>query len=427
MGIKGGKCLWGKALLLAMGGNLANHILQNQWAPFSDFERENSDAAKEIYKRLPREMLVSNNLKYGVHTEAKTTGVRRRYIQINHANVTKLMVFDVDNPISFYDWKYLDVPLPNILVINPENNHAHLIYLLHEDNFVCRTENGKLKNILIYESIYSQLCKLLNADHRYVQKIMKNPFYNGWNTEVLTEEPYTFQDFFKYIDSKNLEKASAGQKNRTAQSWIRESEGRNCSIFERTRLYAYAVLKTYNNGATSEDALNFYNAVNQYATTLNDGFSEPLSEREIAATVKSIVNWTLMYMGGAAEKKEFEKKDIWGEKSREKSLKTRNLRKEENIKKAVSLKLQGKTIEEISKELNRSIRMVEYYLAEFKKSAESQPEEQKSLQEVVKILKSWNFMQFVISDIGCFSGYAVLLKVFTALWEIIEPGGDVSR
>lgn len=412
-------------------GKLANQKVladQSQWVPgsefiVSDFERENPDSAREIYKRLPREMLVSNDLKFGLHTEAKTTGVRRRYIQINHTNVTKIMVFDVDNPISLYDWKYLEVPLPNILVINPENNHAHLVYLLSEEDFVCRTENGKLKNILMYEAIYSQMCRLLNADPRYVQKIMKNPFFNGWNTRVLHDDTYSFSDFFKYVDSKNLDKASEGQKNRTAASWIRESEGRNCTVFERTRLYAYAVLKTFNNGATSEDAMNFYNAVNQYASALNESFAEPLGEREVASTVKSIVNWTLLHFGGAAEKQEFEKKDIWGEKSRQKSLETRTALKERNIKKAVQLKLQGKSVEEICIELKRSRRMVEYYLEEFKKAAESAPETKKLVKELVQFLRQMVFMQFVISDIGSLQGSAALLKFFTALYELIEPGG----
>lgn len=407
---------------------MADQKVQSQWVPgsefiVSDFERLNPDSAKEIYKRLPREMLVSNDLKYGLHTEAKTTGVRRRYIQVNHANVTKLMVFDVDNPISLYDWKYLDVPVPNILVINPQNNHAHLIYLLAEDDFVCRTENGKLKNILLYETIYAQLCSLLNADPRYVQKIMKNPFYNGWNTQVIHDESYTFKDFLKYVDSKNLDRASEGQKNRSAESWIRESEGRNCTIFERTRLYAYAVLKTFNNGATSDDAMNFYNAVNAYAVSLNENFTEPLREREIASTVKSIVNWTLLHFGAAVEKVEFEKKDIWGEKSREKSLQTRHNVKEKNITKAVQLKLEGKSVEEICHELKRSRRMVEYYLAEYKKTADQMLESKKTVQELIKFLRSMIFMQFVISDIGGLQRCAAYLKTFTALWEIIEPGG----
>ncbi|MCQ2584510.1 MAG: replication initiation protein [Treponema sp.] len=388
---------------------------QNNWVPFSNFERENPDAAREIYKRLPREMLVSNDLKYGVHTEAKTTGVRRRYIQINHSNVTKLMVFDVDNPISFYDWKYLDVPLPNILVINPQNNHAHLIYFLDDENFVCRTENGKLKNILLYESIYSQLCKLLNADSRYVQKIMKNPFYNGWNTEVLHEDTYTFEDFAKFVDVNALKNSSDNQKSRTAKSWLREGEGRNCTVFERTRFYAYAVLRSFNNGATEQDGQNFYDAVLKYAENINAGFSEILGEREIAATVRSIVNWTLLHFGAQAEKKDFEKKDIWGEKAREKSLETRSSRKEQNITKAVELRMEGKSIEEIMKILGRSRRTIEYYFAEYREMVQENPETAKIVQSLVEFLSQGFFMQFVISDIGAFSGFVYLYRLLHIL------------
>ena len=75
----------------------------------------------EFYKRLPRTMLVTNNLNLGLHLEAKTIGVRNRYIQINHQNLTKMMVFDVDNPITLYDWKYLDIPTPNNINTHTNN------------------------------------------------------------------------------------------------------------------------------------------------------------------------------------------------------------------------------------------------------------------------------------------------------------------
>lgn len=121
---------------------------------------------------------------------------------------------------------------------------------------------ARLKDILIYQSIYSELCKKLQADSRYVQKIMKNPFHNYWKTEVLYENTYTFEDFAKYVDFKQAE-------------------------------------------------------------NINTEFLTPLNHSEIKTTIKSIVNWTLKHLGNATESKSFEKKDIWGIQSRQNSLKTR--------------------------------------------------------------------------------------------------------
>lgn len=387
-----------------MGGKL-----ETSYVPFSNFERSEPETAKEIYKRLPRQMLVTNNLSLGLHSEEKTLGVRNRYIQINHQNLTKMMVFDVDNPVSLYDWKYLDIPVPNLIIINPKNQHCHMVYLLDYSNFVCRSENGRLKDILIYQAIYNELCTRLNADPRYVQKIMKNPFHNSWNTQVLHDDTYTFEDFAKYVDFKSI-KSFEGSVARSEESFMREQEGRNCTVFERTRFYAYAVLKSFNFGFSSEDSQNFYNAVFNYAEDINQEFESPLGIREIRATVKSIVNWTLMHFGNASEKKEFEKKDIWGDKSRANSIKTRSATKQKNIEKAVALKAEGKTITEICQELGRSERMVEYYLEEYKKYLQEHPEVKEELQEIRETLIWWGSLQFVISDITRLYGVCVLLK-----------------
>lgn len=396
--------------------NIQSTVAQvKQYIPFSNFERNEPSAAKEIYKRLPRTMLVTNNLNFGLHLEAKTTGVRNRYIQINHQNLTKMMVFDVDNPISLYDWKYLDVPIPNLIIVNPRNKHFHMIYLLSDQNFVCRSENARLKDILIYQSIYSELCKRLQADSRYVQKIMKNPFHNHWETEVIHEDTYTFDDFSKYVDLKSL-KNFEGHSVRSEESFIRENEGRNCTVFERTRFYAYAILKKYNYGFSTEDTQNFYNAVSDYAENINNEFQAPLAHKEIKATVKSIVNWTLMHFGNASEKQAFEKKDVWGKKSRENSLKTRASTKQRNIQKAGKLKYQGKSIKEICKLLNRSERMVEYYLNEYKKILEQNNLKTEKIKQKVKEIQNSLLeiigLQFVISDmIGLIDSLIILVLV----------------
>lgn len=375
--------------------NTAAHIQQH--IPFSIFERNEPNVAKEIYKRLPRTMLVTNNLNLGLHLEAKTTGVRNRYIQINHQNLTKMMVFDVDNPITLYDWKYLDIPTPNIIIINPRNKHFHMVYLLSDQNFICRSENARLKDILIYQSIYRELCKRLQADSRYVQKIMKNPFHNYWNTKVIHEDTYTFEDFAKYIDLKSIANFESSPI-RSDESLTRESEGRNCTVFERTRFYAYSCLKNFNFGASTEDSMNFYDAVFDYAKNLNNEFEIPLNDREIKSTVKSIVNWTLIHFGNASEKQDFEKKDIWGKKSRENSLRKRATRKQQNIKEAGKLKSEGKTIKEICSKLNRSQRMIEYYLKEYKKTLKKHNQTKQTLKQIQNSLIKRIHLQFVISD-----------------------------
>lgn len=85
-----------------------------------------------------------------------------------------------------------------------------------------------------------------------------------------------------------------------------------------------------------------------------------------------------------------------------------------NIRKAGELKSQGKSIKEICTILNRSERMVEYYIKEYKKTVN---QEQK-LKQFLKKFENSTFqricLQFVISDIIGLN-YSVSLFVFLSL------------
>lgn len=404
--------------------NIANSAAarSREFMPFSNFEREEVAAAREIYRRLPRQMLVTNSLSLGLHAEAKTTGVRNRYIQVNHPNLTKMMVFDVDNPIDLYDWKHLDIPLPNILVINPKNRHAHMIYLLSDSDYVCRSAKGRLRDILAYQAVYSEICRRLNADPRYVQKIMKNPFHNSWQTRVLHEDTYTFEDFYRQLDTvPGPDRTSSLGNASSPQSLLKQEEGRNCTVFEQTRFYAYAAIKNHDYCNTEEKAESFYNDILRYAATLNDGFQQPLGSREIQSTVKSIVSWTIRHFGtdasspNSTKEKKFEKKDIWGDSSRRNSLKTRQNSKNSALKKAAMLRSQGKKIEEIAALLKKSRRTIEYYLAEYKKfinKEKEHPQTRKTINSIRQLLWQRLNVQFVISDIKGISQTMGMLLFF---------------
>ncbi len=374
-------------------------------------------------------MLVTNSLNLGLHAEAKTTGVRRRYIQVNHPNLTKMMVFDVDNPVDLYDWKHLDLPVPNILVINPKNHHAHMIYLLSDTDYVCRSAKGRLKDILAYQAVYSEICKRLNADPRYVQKIMKNPFHNSWQTRVLHEDTYTFEDFYRQLDTLPApDRTGNSPKNAwSPQSLLKQEEGRNCTVFEQTRFYAYAAIKNHDYCNTEEKAKSFYNDILRYAATLNDGFQQPLAQKEIQSTVKSIVNWTIRHFRTDAsspnlKEKKFEKKDIWGDSSRKNSLKTRQNSRNSALKKAALLRSQGKKIEEIAVLLKKSRRTIEYYLAEYNKfikTNKNNPQAKKTINSIRQLLWQWLNVQFVISDMSGMSQTMGMLQLFN-LFDRLE-------
>ncbi|MHB1681166.1 MAG: replication initiation protein [bacterium] len=56
----------------------------------------------------------------------------------NNATFYRFLVFDVDKPKAALSFESANLPEPNIVVINPKNTHAHLLYYL--ENPVCKTD-----------------------------------------------------------------------------------------------------------------------------------------------------------------------------------------------------------------------------------------------------------------------------------------------
>jgi DNA-binding CsgD family transcriptional regulator len=233
---------------------------------------------------LPRDMAITHN-----------------YIQHNRIDNLSWLVFDVDRPTAIFDWDDLHAPAPNFLVQNPENGHAHLFYGLETPVHMQYTAN--IKPIKYASAIEFALCKLLDADKGYSGLISKNPIAKKWSVFYYQPELYDLDWLAGWLV---LPKRAVHQES--AKSY---GLGRNCSLFDATRLWAYSAIREpeYRNNFTL-----FSQAVSGFALEQNiTSFSTPLHNNEVGHIVKSVAKWTYKNMS----KDGFAK---WGDKRRQASL-----------------------------------------------------------------------------------------------------------
>ena len=127
----------------------------------------------------------------------------------------------------------------------------------------------------------------LEADAGYQGFISKNVLHKHWQVQEVNQHAWNLADFLEWIDlPKRLPKRAKTQ-----------GLGRNCTMFEQARWWAYSQVLSYR---LAGDSGGFHDAVLRYCETINEGFPSPLNFSEVKATAKSIARWTLKYYKGSA-------------------------------------------------------------------------------------------------------------------------------
>ncbi|MBM7167753.1 replication initiation protein [Streptomyces sp. G44] len=114
----------------------------------------------------------------------------RRYVEANPSALSNLLVVDVDHSdavlraASSVD----SHPLPNAVVENPVNGHAHAVWALAEAEAVTRTEYARRKPLAYAAAVAAAvavaegLCRAVDGDAAYSGL---SPMHTGWSTEWL--------------------------------------------------------------------------------------------------------------------------------------------------------------------------------------------------------------------------------------------------
>lgn len=218
----------------------------------------------------------------------KDSALQHPYIQANTKNYREWLIFDIDhdNP---YIWDDVDLPPPNLIVRNPENNKSHMFYAIPG---VATSLKGRQKPIAFMKAVYKAMAIKLKADLSYSGPVAKTPGHKKWITRDLHRHEYSLGELGEYLDL-------------SAESWWNSpnlddvEHSRNCSLFETVRFFAYAHVYNARESSTLEGfndlVLNYCESVNTFT---KQGWSSNLSINEIKATAKSIARWTWVHYYG---------------------------------------------------------------------------------------------------------------------------------
>jgi hypothetical protein len=140
-----------------------------------------------FYQRVPRFAYAMDYLG-PMSLLPKTEAIQRRYIQPQPKDAISVLAFDIDRHAGALAWQDAHLPSPNLAIINPENAHAHLLYLLEEPIFLGET-NQWSQAVRFLHAVQRGLTIQLGADPAYSGLTCKNPLHPYWIVVAARNHP----------------------------------------------------------------------------------------------------------------------------------------------------------------------------------------------------------------------------------------------
>ncbi|AZM57346.1 hypothetical protein DMA15_36310 [Streptomyces sp. WAC 01529] len=244
---------------------------------------------------LPLRPYATNRLQEGIRRERRPVAMTRRYVEANASAVSNLLVVDVDHSDAVLRAvsSVGSHPVPNAVVENPVNGHAHAVWALEA---VTRTEYARRKPLAYAAAVTEGLRRALDGDAAYSGLMTKNPLHTDWSTEWLHGGLHTLGGLEEALDG--YMPPSRWRETKRFRTNI-TGLGRNCSIFETARTWAYREVRHH---FGSPDTLHA--AIHAEVNTRNAQFAEPLPAVEARGIANSIHRWittkSRMWKDGAA-------------------------------------------------------------------------------------------------------------------------------
>lgn len=295
------------------------------------YSTEKSSILETLYYLLPHKPYCSNNLDYGLKIKSKEKAIDYKYIQINDLYI-KSLIIDIDRPEAATMWLDYGSVTPNWISINEENGHGHYCWIL--DKPIPLTHNARQKPIEYFKTIRYSLSKQYESDLAYSGLITKNPL--KWQTTFLTNKRYTLNELTSGIDLES------------PPPRLESGVGRNVSLFDSVRVWAYTNIRQHHNYDTWVKFI--YNVTNSLNT-----FEPSLPTSEVKSISRSVANWVWKNF---TKEKFSEIQSIRGKRS----AIARTAKNKDKIITTKELYKQGKTYREIAKELGISLRTIHNWL-----------------------------------------------------------------
>lgn len=231
---------------------------------------------------LPRRPLATDDPTTGLTRTSRTLALDRRLIETNPAALTSLLAVDVDHPDALIRalWDRADW-LPTVVTENPTSGHAHAIWALTAP--VATTEYAHRRPLALAAAVTEGLRRSVDGDPAFGGLITKNPLNGNWSTHWVTSHTYGLNELAGHLDDADLMPPTSWRRARRRNPI---GLGRNCTIFETARTWAYREARHH-----WGDPDGLHRAITSTVRDLNQNFSEPLPSSETRAIATSIHKW----------------------------------------------------------------------------------------------------------------------------------------
>lgn len=234
---------------------------------------QNVSTLTQFYADLATNPYCSNDKGF-CHIRSKSHAIKHAYIQPNHPEIIKWLVFDIDDPEALFAFCDKGLPRPQIIIKNPENGHAHYAYKLTKP--VNKWQKASSKPVEYLASVEKALRLALGADKSYSGNLIKNPCHTLHHVYLTGAQPsYTLAELSEHLDLEIYQPQEPAND---------EGYGRNCAVFNHVRHEAYPLAQTH----SQRELERILTAI---AEEYNQRFDEPLFPNELKHIVRSIVRY----------------------------------------------------------------------------------------------------------------------------------------
>ena len=244
---------------------------------------------------LPRRPYCTDDPTFGVKIRSREQAMAYPLIQVNNPAIHWALVLDMDRdpadladpwrrPGPAWDWEAAGLPAPTWVAVSRTTASCHYGYKLSVPVALADCARpGPLRYLAALERSY--LCRLEphGADPGFSGLITRNPEHGAWSVWS-SGAAYTLGKLAEYLP-KIVPKTERNKAH---------GLGRNCTLFDDLRHWAYKAVRQYRDADRSE----WIQAVRRHAALFNS-FDMPLSPQEVGHVARSVGGWVWKMDPGA--------------------------------------------------------------------------------------------------------------------------------
>lgn len=234
-------------------------------------------ALETFRERLPKRPLCTDDFQRGMYRCPKEEALGMRYIEHYTPKLCHSILLDVDNPEGGATWIDEGAPPPNLVVQNPENGHAKLIYQLSHP--VPLSEKARIAPIEMLRRANLGLTYMVGGDLAFYGRTTNNPLHPEWNVKSPRESLYELRELLEAVET--APKTLKVKEYREDEAYCL---GRNDALWRSVYKYGALQVKEVKKTGTLGTWIQQMEAL---ACLLND-FDTPLQIHEARSVGRSI-------------------------------------------------------------------------------------------------------------------------------------------